>query len=209
MTQTSVSPALAPDGLTPIPATHVAAVVTSLEMHAPPDRPVAPLPLVRIDADLPRYRALYARVGAPWLWFSRARLGDAALGSILNHPDVEAYALDQDGTDIGLLELDWRVPGEAEIAFFGLVPEAVGRGTGRRLMAEAQARAWRRPIARLWVHTCTFDHPGAVAFYERSGFRAFARAVEVVPDPRLDGTLPRSAAPHVPLLADRAALTPR
>ncbi|WP_407521198.1 GNAT family N-acetyltransferase [Methylobacterium oryzisoli] len=209
MTQLPASHALVLDGLTPIPATHVAAIVTSLEMHAPPSQAAEPLPLARIDADLPRYRALYARVGAPWLWFGRARLDDAALGAILGHPDVEAFALAEGGEDVALLELDWRVPGEAEIAYFGLVPEAIGRGTGRRLMAEAQARAWQRPIGRLWVHTCTFDHPGAVAFYERSGFRSFARAIEVLPDPRLTGILPRSAAPHIPLLGDRDPLTPR
>jgi hypothetical protein len=25
-------------------------------------------------------------------------------------------------------------------------------------------------VRRVWLHTCTFDHPSAVAFYQRSGF---------------------------------------
>ena len=196
-------PRLRLDGHTPIPPTHVAAVVTYLEMTAPPSRPGAerePLPLSPIGADLARYRALYAAIGTPWLWFGRAGMTDEALTAILGDPAVEALALTEDGRDVGLLELDRRTPGEVELAYFGLVPEAVGGGRGRRLMDEAIRRAFARPIGRFWVHTCTLDHPGAVAFYQRSGFRPYARAIEVAPDPRLTGALPREAG-QVPLLA--------
>jgi hypothetical protein len=65
-------------------------------------------------------------------------------------------------------------------------------------MDQAVARAWAKPIRRFWVHTCSFDHPGALDFYRRSGFRAYAFAVEVADDPRLTGHLPRHAAPQVP-----------
>jgi hypothetical protein len=61
-------------------------------------------------------------------------------------------------------------------------------------------RAWARPIRRLWAHTCNFDHPAALAFYYRSGFRPYAFMVDVADDPRLTGHMPRTAAPHVPLL---------
>ncbi|MCY4565611.1 MAG: GNAT family N-acetyltransferase, partial [Gammaproteobacteria bacterium] len=53
---------------------------------------------------------------------------------------------------------------------------------------------------RLWVHTCTFDHPGALDFYIRTGFVPYRRQIEVADDPRITGVLPRSAAPQVPLL---------
>ncbi|HEY1447300.1 MAG TPA: hypothetical protein VGF33_02075, partial [Caulobacteraceae bacterium] len=65
--------------------------------------------------------------------------------------------------------------------------------------------AWSRPIRRLWVHTCTFDHPSALGFYVRSGFAPYAFMVEVLPDPRLTGQLPPDAAPHVPLIRPDAA----
>jgi GNAT superfamily N-acetyltransferase len=76
----------------------------------------------------------------------------------------------------------------------------IGSGAGRFLMNEAIARAFARPIERLFVHTCTFDHPGAVDFYKRSGFTPYKLAIEIHDDPRLTGALPREAAPHVPLL---------
>ena len=67
-------------------------------------------------------------------------------------------------------------------------------------MNEALQRAWDQPIARLWVHTCTFDHPNALGFYQRSGFRPYQVMVEVHPDPRLTGHLPRKASPQVPVM---------
>jgi hypothetical protein len=52
----------------------------------------------------------------------------------------------------------------------------------------------------MWVHTCHFDHPSALAFYQRSGFRPYAVMVEVHPDPRLMGAMPKDASPQVPLV---------
>ena len=59
----------------------------------------------------------------------------------------------------------------------------------------------KRPIRRFWAHTCTLDHPSALSFYKRSGFRPFRRQVEIAEDPRLSGLAPMDAAAHVPLLA--------
>jgi hypothetical protein len=54
------------------------------------------------------------------------------------------------------------------------------------------------------VHTCTLDHPGALAFYIRSGFRPFRRQIEISEDLRITGEAPRSASPHVPPIEPRA-----
>jgi GNAT superfamily N-acetyltransferase len=128
-------------------------------------------------------------------------LGDAALTAIIQHPAVALYAvLDGAGVEIGILELDFRTEGECEIAFIGLVPELAGKGHGRWLMAQALALGWRRDVTRMWVHTCTLDHPSALDFYRRNGFTPFARAIETFADPRLIGVLPRDAAPQIPLI---------
>ncbi|SFM29367.1 GNAT family N-acetyltransferase [Methylobacterium pseudosasicola] len=198
---------LLPVGFSALPPGHIAAIVTSLDMVGPPTpRAAKPLPdgmalhpLVRSDCET--YRGLYRAVGADWLWFSRLTLSDQALRDILDDPRVEILTLRQDGTDLGLLELDFRQPETCELAFLGLVPEALGQGLGRTLINTAIESAWSHPIKRFWVHTCTFDHPGALDFYRRSGFTPCAVAVEVAPDPRLTGLLPRTCAPHVPLLA--------
>ena len=133
------------------------------------------------------YRALYSRIGDEWIWFSRLTMSDAELTEILWHPEVEVYGLDVSGQIEGLLELDYRTAGEAELAFFGVTTSQVGGGASRWLMNRALEKVWQRPISRFWVHTCTLDHPNALAFYMRSGFVAFRRQIEIAPDPRLQG----------------------
>jgi GNAT superfamily N-acetyltransferase len=193
------------DGLMDIPAGKIAAVVTSLEMRerAKP-RPAVSEPSWRlryvVEPDTAWYRDLYRRIGEAWLWFSRLNLSDAELAETIQDPRVEVYALDRDGADEGLLELDFRDGDCCELSFFGVTPSMLGRGAGRWLMNQAIERAWSRPIGQLWLHTCTMDHPGALDFYVRSGFRPFRRQVEVVDDPRLVGTFPTDAAPHVPII---------
>ena len=196
-------------GLTAVPADQVATIVTTLEMRArPPLRPMpaSPFRLVRWDRPASdRYRALFRRIGARWLWFSRLVMAEPALRMILDDPRVAVFAaVDRAGVEIGMLELDFREPGVCELSYVGLVPELAGNGHGDWLMAEALARAWTKGITRVWVHTCTLDHPAALGFYRRHGFVAIARTVETFADPRVTGILPADAAPQIPLLVQPA-----
>lgn len=194
------------DGAYDVPAGMIAAVVTHLEMTAPPVPSSARLPagvvLRQIETpEIDWYRDLFTRVGAlDWLWLSRLRMPPSELASILADSRVELRALEIGGRAEGLLELDFREDGACELAFLGLTQVAQGRGAGRAMMAVAIGRAFARPIDRLHVHTCTLDSPVALPFYLRSGFRAVRREVEVFHDPRLSGLLPGSAAPSQPVI---------
>lgn len=193
-----------PVGYHPLPAGHLANVVTCLEMFARPDLRPAPdtgFTLERMGArDTERFRALFRAIGQDIMWFSRLMLSEEVLAAIIGDPNVFCFALVKQGQDVGLLELDFREAGQCELSFFGVVPSAVGGGAGRYLMNEALTRAWARPISRMWVHTCHYDHPSALAFYKRSGFRPYAVMVEVHPDPRLTGQMPKHASPQAPLI---------
>ena len=189
-----------------VPAGQIATIVTCLEMTAPTP-PVAPvrsaLKLERWTApfDLDRYRALFRAVGQPWLWRGRLVLDDAALAATLCAPGLDVHvATRRDGTPQGLLELDFSGHHQCELAYVGLVPELTGRGHGSWLMGHALKRAWKDNIDRVWVHTCDLDHPGALAFYQRHGFRPYQRLVEIYDDPRSNGLYPADTAPGVPLL---------
>ena len=152
------SPALNLNGYTEVPAGKIATIVTYLEMSTRPRLgrlPPQGLGLDRITADLERYRALFRAVGEPWMWFSRAIMSDERLRAIIAHPEVESYALVREGRDIGLLELDFRPEEECELAYFGLIPEAIGCGAGRFLMNEWVRRAFKPPIQRLFGLTCS------------------------------------------------------
>lgn len=192
--------------LIPVADGELATIVTRLEMRQrPPLRPTPPAPLRLVRWADPRpeaYRTLFRRVGAPWLWYSRLAMDEAALRAIIGDPEVHVHAaVDRAGVEVGMLELDFRRTGACELSYVALVPELTGKGLGRWLMAEALARAWRRDVALVWLHTCTLDHHGALGFYRAQGFTAVARTIETFPDPRAIGLLPADAAPQVPLLA--------
>lgn len=183
----------------------IAAVITHLEMHGrprlPADPPGPPCELKQVkNPDLDWYRALYRAVGENWLWFLRLTLDDDALAKIIRDPAVQVHVLRHAGRDAGILELDTRHFPDIEISFFGLVGALIGKGAGRFMMNRALEACWARSPRRVTVHTCTLDHPNALGFYLRTGFTPYARSLEIVDDPRLHGILPRSAAPHVPVM---------
>jgi GNAT superfamily N-acetyltransferase len=182
----------------------LAAVVTFLEMREKPRQAVPPSPLSLRRIENPQtdaYRNLFRQVGSPWLWFSRLVTDDAKLAAIIQHAEVDLYAvIDESGREVGMLELDFRETGEGELSFVGLIPELSGHGHGRWLLAEAVRLAWREGVGRVHVHTCTLDHPAALSAYRRAGFEPYRRAIEHFPDPRLLGVLPHDCAPQIPLI---------
>ena len=189
------------DALIAVPAGHVAAVVTFLEMDSrPAPAPMPPSPLrieswARVDPE--RYRSLFRQVGGRWLWFTRLAMSDAEL---LGRVGAVHEILGPDGDTAGMIELDFRTPGLCRIVFLGLVPALAGQGHGRWLFAQTLARAWAEGVERVEVHTCSLDHPAALPAYLRAGFIARSRAFESFPDPRLTGLLPRDIAPQLPLV---------
>lgn len=193
------------DGFHDVPPGRVATVVTHLEMTAPATVRGIDLPdgltFRRVEKpDVDWYRTLFRRVGAEdWLWFSRLQMSDQELADIVQHELVEVYAVSDGAQDLGLLELDFRLEADCELAFFGVAKDLIGRGVGRFLMDRAIELAWARPIKLFHVHTCTLDSPQALGFYIRSGFQAVRQQIEVAPDPRLNDLIAREAAPQIPI----------
>jgi GNAT superfamily N-acetyltransferase len=193
------------NGYYELPKGRLANIVTCLEMLENPRvaRPKWPagFSLKRFgQGDPAQHRELFRKIGADLMWFSRLIMPDDKLAGILSDPNIESFALMKGKEAVGLLELNFADPPHCELAFFGLAKEAIGTGLGKLLMAEGTARAWEKPIKRFWVHTCHYDHPRALGFYQASGFKPYALMVEVHDDPRLSGHLPPEASPHVALL---------
>ena len=165
----------------------VPVTVTHLEMTSPDQRSPVPgrsEPTAILRAERPTisfYRYLYDTVGADWNWFMRRRLSDEELVAIIHDDRVEVFVLYVRGVPAGYAELDRRVEGEIEIAYFGLIPEYVGRGFGAFLLHWALGRAWGYRPSRVWLHTCSLDHPRALGVYQRAGLRVYHR--EVVHEP--------------------------
>ncbi|MEH6716292.1 GNAT family N-acetyltransferase [Parasphingorhabdus flavimaris] len=187
-----------------VPRGHVATIITHLEML---DKPL--LPPVQSNLSLERwekppvadYLALFRAVGEPWLWTSRLLMASIDVEEILHDPATEVHLVRDDGAAVGFIELDFRQSSQCEIGFFGLVARMNGQGHGRWMMNQALEMAWRDDIERVWLHTCTQDSPRALPFYQQNGFRIFKQQLDMMPDPRLSGHLPETAAPHVPIFS--------
>jgi ribosomal protein S18 acetylase RimI-like enzyme len=191
-------------GLHPVPSGHLAAVVTSLEMTAPATSKPKPFPAgfgaTRERLSVYDYQWLFREIGAPWLWASRLVMDEDALNTILTDKNVETWVIRQANAAVGLIELDFRITDTCELAFFGLISDATGQGLGGAMMELAKEQAFARPISRFHVHTCTLDSPHALGFYQKAGFAAHKREIEVFSDPRIDGVLPSTSAAHIPCL---------
>ena len=174
----------------------ITTLVTYLEMTTPPATSPRPPPRPGLEVRLARrpsvafYRFLHAAVGEAWTWTVRRCLSDAELAGILEDPRVEVNVLWADGVPAGYAELDRRDPPDVELAYFGLMPELIGQGLGAYLLDWAIHHAWRPRPRRLWLHTCDLDHPRALDFYQKAGFRIYDRRTTEahlppgVPEPR-------------------------
>jgi GNAT superfamily N-acetyltransferase len=173
-------------------------VITYLEMTARPTRPPLPVPagklaLIRLEhCTTSYYRYLYQAVGERWLWFERRVWSDEHLAQVIDKPEIEISVLYVGGVPAGYFELDRGKENEVELCYFGLVFDFIGRGYGNFLLNAAVESAWQRNPGRVWVHTCTYDHPRALGVYQRAGFSVYKRNPITFPDPRLTGALPRS-----------------
>lgn len=158
------------------PRAIVEVTTTYLEMRTRPTAPLGPPPpgvqVVRaVRPSVRFYRYLYDGVGLPWAWYDRRRMAAGELAAILADDAVEVHVLWRDGVPAGYTELDRRAAGQVELAYFGLLPEAIGQKLGPWLLAWSIHEAWRRPgVERAWVHTCTLDHPSALRTYLAAGF---------------------------------------
>jgi GNAT superfamily N-acetyltransferase len=187
-----------------VPEGHLAAVVTYLEMTAPSGSSQKPFPVgisaSKEDMSNDAYRAVFKAIGAPWLWASRLTATDADLVKIITDPNVETWVVRDSGAAIGLIELDFRETNVCDVAFFGLIKEATGKGIGGPMMAHAQTRAFDRSVSLFKLHTCSLDSPGALAFYQKAGLVPVRRSIEIFPDPRHADIFPKTSAPQIPFI---------
>ncbi len=122
-------------------------------------------------------RFLYTAVGGDWHWIDRLPWTYAQWLEYLDRPGFQTWVAYVAGTPAGYFELEEQPEGNVQIAYFGLLPQFVGQGLGGHLLTVAVQRAWAMGASRVWVHTCTLDHPAALANYQARGFRLFRREV--------------------------------
>ena len=136
-------------------------------------------------------RDMYFKVGENWRWIDKRPWTDEQWEKYAADPNLRTFAGYFSGEVAGYFELNRGATSsprchqsaitgqseiaEIEIAYFGLLPEFIGRGLGGALLTAAieNAWAWLPTPSRVWVHTCNRDHPNALVNYLARGFEIY------------------------------------
>lgn len=160
--------------------------VTFLDMRTPPPH-YPPLPYGQQIAllrtrDMPRhfYRYLMDRVGRKWHWVNSLRTSDTEIEEGLRAPGRDIRVLYLDGVPAGFFDLKPHLPDEVELAYFGMMDHALGRGIGKWFLGAAVEACWSHQPKFVTVQTCTLDHPAALPLYQRLGFSPVDQRRETV-----------------------------
>jgi GNAT superfamily N-acetyltransferase len=126
-------------------------------------------------------RFLYEATGTTWHWIDRIPWTESQWLERHAEAGVEFWVAWDGGAPLGYFELaPYGEEGGIEIVYFGLLPHAVGTGQGGALLTGAIERAWAMGASRVYVNTCSLDHPAALSNYQKRGFQ-LVRVVERPP----------------------------
>ena len=153
-----------------------------LQMLSPEEiRPKILLPetqLVRLEIPFPALnRFFYKEVGKLWQWTDRLNWSEEEWRNWVERENAQTWMLLLRGTPAGYFELDDQ-DGNVEVAYFGLLPQFLGKGLGGGFLTAAVEKAWEMGAARVWVHTCSFDHPNALKNYQARGFQIYRESLD-------------------------------
>jgi GNAT superfamily N-acetyltransferase len=119
-------------------------------------------------------RFLYQLVGNDWEWVDKNAWTDAQWREYAENDNLRTWVGYHRGSPAGYYELQQQSDGNVEIAYFGLASKFIGRGFGGYLLSQAIKSAWGwQGTRRVWVHTCTLDHPSALPNYKARGLMVY------------------------------------
>lgn len=118
-------------------------------------------------------RFLYTLVGADWAWTDKLPWTEQQWSTYAETENLRTFIAYHEGAISGYYELQRGDTGDVEIAIFGLAPKFTGRGYGGALLTHAIREAWRMSPGRVWLHTCTLDHPAALPNYLARGMSIY------------------------------------
>lgn len=124
-------------------------------------------------------RFLYQLIGQHWEWLDKNSWPLEQWRKHAERDEVRTWLLLVDGSPAGYYELERQPGNQVEILYFGLAKPFIGLKLGGALLSEAVRSAWAwqneagEAPERVWVHTCSDDHPSALANYQARGFELF------------------------------------
>jgi GNAT superfamily N-acetyltransferase len=148
--------------------------MSSPEEHRPGSSRPVDFELKQVKIPCPEFnRFFYSAIGGDWFWLDRLPWTYEQWRTYVTRPEIQTWCGYSAGTPVGYFELELLPETGVEIVYFGLLPQFVGKGLGGALLTSAIQQAWALEPHRVWVHTCTLDHPGALSNYQARGFRLY------------------------------------
>ncbi len=130
----------------------------------------------KIKPDFQLNKFFYKQVGKKHRWIDRLSWTDEKWINFISNKNLETYVISESEDLIGFFELLYNPDlKETEISYFGLLEEYIGKGIGGYALSEAIKKAFEKNIKRVWLHTCTLDHPNALKNYIARGMKVFRK----------------------------------
>ncbi len=137
-----------------------------------------------VEAEIPQYqynRFLYQLVGEDWQWYEKLKWDSDQWRDYAERDNLRTWTGFNRGSIAGYFELEQQPENNVELKYFGLAPKAIGQGFGACLLSHAISTAWQwGQTERVWLHTCSLDHPVALKNYLARGFKIFREETEVI-----------------------------
>lgn len=127
----------------------------------------------------PLNRFLYDYVGGPWEWKEKLCWSDDQWQAYAESDSLRTWVAYEQGSPAGYFELERQADDTVELKYFGLAESFIGKGFGGHLLSRAIDEAWCwGDVKRVWVHTCSLDHPGALSNYKARGMQLYKTELE-------------------------------
>ena len=130
----------------------------------------------KIKPDFQLNKFFYKQVGKKYRWIDRLSWPDEKWIEYISNKNLETYVISISDDLVGFFELLYNPQlKETEISYFGLLEEYIGKGIGGYALSEAIKKSFDKDINRVWLHTCTLDHPNALKNYIARGMTIFRK----------------------------------
>ena len=176
--------------------------VTYLEMCINPNLQITDLGKFKMQyqesPNVAEYLDIYRAVGRDYIWNYRPGQSIQEIEQLLKSIDSRLCYLYLNDRIVGLAELDVSNRRDVELVHFGLIPEFLNQGIGKLFLNNIIYEVWNSGVDRMWLSTCSLDHPKAIRFYQSAGFNIFKTRMGEFKDYRFSDFYDLNDAPHIP-----------
>jgi len=125
------------------------------------------------ELDIGFVKFLYKEIGKDFHWRDRLLWSDQDWFNLISRADYQLYTLRILNDLAGYYEVLSDKEKNFEISYFGIFRQFFGKKIGSYLLSHAIKNLFNQGAKKIWVHTCTLDHPNALNNYLSRGMEVY------------------------------------